>query len=468
MNTTKKSSMMDSFFKLSENGTNVKTEIMAGITTFVTMAYIIFVNPNILKLAGMNEAGALGDAAAGIGFEDPIVGSVFVATCIAAAIGTFIMGFYANLPFALAPGMGLNAFFTYGVVLGLGYTWQEALAAVFISGVLFIILTITGLREAIVNALPDSLKRAIGGGIGLFIALIGLQQGHIIVDNPATLIGFGDFTQSATIVTLIGLVVMGILMTRKIKGSILIGIVLTTLISIPMGVTTIPTDFTWSIPSIMPTLGQVDFKGLLNLGEVGVIGAIMSVVTVVISFSLVDMFDTIGTLVGTGSKAGFIKEDGKMKNMDKALFADSIATSAGALLGTSTTTTYVESASGVSEGGRTGLTAVTVGVLFVLALFLAPIVGIVPAEATAPALIIVGVLMMTSIKHIDFEDFSEALPAFLTMAIMPFSYSIANGIAAGLIFYPLTKVTMGKGKEVHPAIYVLAILFILRFTILPH
>lgn len=459
---------MDSFFKLKENKTDVKTEIMAGITTFVTMAYIIFVNPNVLKLAGMNEAGALGDAAAGIGFEDPIVGSIFVATCVAGAIGTLIMGLYANLPFGLAPGMGLNAFFTYGVVLGLGYTWQEALAAVFISGILFIILTITGLREAIVNALPDSLKRAIGGGIGLFIALIGFQQGHIIVDNPATLIGFGDFTQNATIVTLIGLLIIGVLMTRGIKGSILIGIIATTIISIPLGVTTVPTGFSFSIPSIAPTLFKADFVGLLNLGEVGLIGAIMSVVTVVISFSLVDMFDTIGTLVGTGAKAGFIQEDGRLKNMNKALFADSIATSVGALLGTSTTTTFVESASGVSEGGRTGLTAVTTGILFLLSLFLAPLVGMVPAEATAPALIVVGVLMMTSIKHIDFEDFSEALPAFLTMAIMPFSYSIANGIAAGLIFYPITKITTGKGKEVHPAIYVLAILFILRFTILPH
>ncbi|NBI07255.1 NCS2 family permease [Senegalia massiliensis] len=459
---------MDSFFKLKENKTDVKTEIMAGITTFVTMAYIIFVNPNVLKLAGMNEAGALGDAAAGIGFEDPIVGSIFVATCVAGAIGTLIMGLYANLPFGLAPGMGLNAFFTYGVVLGLGYTWQEALAAVFISGILFIILTITGLREAIVNALPDSLKRAIGGGIGLFIALIGFQQGHIIVDNPATLIGFGDFTQNATIVTIIGLLIIGVLMTRGIKGSILIGIIATTIISIPLGVTTVPTDFSFSIPSIAPTLFKADFVGLLNLGEVGLIGAIMSVVTVVISFSLVDMFDTIGTLVGTGAKAGFIQEDGRLKNMNKALFADSIATSVGALLGTSTTTTFVESASGVSEGGRTGLTAVTTGILFLLSLFLAPLVGMVPAEATAPALIVVGVLMMTSIKHIDFEDFSEALPAFLTMAIMPFSYSIANGIAAGLIFYPITKITTGKGKEVHPAIYVLAILFILRFTILPH
>ncbi|MGO1369007.1 MAG: NCS2 family permease [Senegalia sp. (in: firmicutes)] len=459
---------MDSFFKLKENNTNVKTEIMAGITTFVTMAYIIFVNPNILKLAGMNEAGALGDAAAGIGFEDPIVGAVFVATCVAAAIGTLIMGLYANLPFGLAPGMGLNAFFTYGVVLGLGYTWQEALAAVFISGILFIILTITGLREAIVDALPDSLKRAIGGGIGLFISLIGFQQGHIIVGNPATLIGFGDFTQKATIVTLIGLLIIAVLMTRGIKGSILIGIIATTIISIPLGVTSVPTEFNFSIPSLAPTLFKADFVGLLNLGEVGLIGAIMSVITVVISLSLVDMFDTIGTLVGTGAKAGFINKEGKLKNMDKALFADSIATSVGALLGTSTTTTFVESASGVSEGGRTGLTSVTIGVLFLLSLFLAPIVGMVPPEATAPALIIVGVLMMTSIKHIDFEDFSEALPAFLTMAIMPFTYSIANGIAAGLIFYPITKIVNGKAKEVHPIIYVLAILFILRFTILPH
>jgi AGZA family xanthine/uracil permease-like MFS transporter len=461
-------SMSKSIFRLDENKTNVKTEIMAGITTFVTMAYIIFVNPNILKLAGMNLQGLTGDAAAGIGFEDPVVGAVFVATCIAAAVGTLIMGLFANLPFALAPGMGLNAFFTYSVVITLGYTWQEALAAVFISGILFIILTITGLREAIVDAIPDSLKRAIGGGIGLFIALIGLQQAHIIVDNPATLVGFGNFTDVKTMVSLFGLILIGILMSKNIKGSILIGIVVTTLIGIPLGVTNVPSNFTWSIPSIKPTLFALDFAGLLRLGETSLIGALMSVITVVISFSLVDMFDTIGTLIGTGAKAGFLDENGRLKNMNKALFADAIATSVGALIGTSTTTTYVESASGVSEGGRTGLTAVTVGVLFILSLFLAPFVGIVPAEATAPALIIVGVLMMTSIKHIDFEDFTEALPAFLTMAIMPFSYSIANGIAAGLIFYPLTKLATGKGKEVHPAIYILAILFILRFTILPH
>ncbi|EOD00164.1 NCS2 family permease [Caldisalinibacter kiritimatiensis] len=457
-----------SIFKLKENGTNVKTEIMAGITTFVTMAYIIFVNPNILKLAGMNTQGVMGDAAAGIGFEDPIVGAVFVATCIAAAIGTFIMGFFANLPFALAPGMGLNAFFTYSVVMGLGYTWQEALAAVCISGMLFIVLTITGLREAIVDAIPDSLKRAIGGGIGLFIALIGFKQAHIIVSNPATLVSFGDFTKPEAIVPLIGLVIVGVLMSRNVKGSILIGIVATTLLGIPFGITNVPDNFTWSIPSLKPTLFALDFKGLLNLGEASLLGALMSVITVVISFSLVDMFDTVGTLIGTGAKAGFLDENGKLKNMNKALFADAIATSIGAFIGTSTTTTYVESASGVSEGGRTGLTAVTVGVLFILSLFLAPFVGIVPAEATAPALIVVGVLMMTSVKHIDFEDFTEALPAFLTMAIMPFSYSIANGIAAGLIFYPLTKLVTGKGKEVHPAIYILAVLFILRFTILPH
>lgn len=460
---------MESLFKLKENNTNVKTEIMAGITTFVTMAYIIFVNPNVLKLAGMNSQGVLGDAAAGIGFEDPIVGAVFVATCISAVIGCLIMGLFANLPFALAPGMGLNAFFTYGVVLTLGYTWQQALAAVFISGIFFIILTVTGLREAIVNALPDSLKRAIGGGIGLFIALIGFKSAHIIVANPATLVGFGDFTQPGAYVALAGLTVTGILMARKQKGAILIGIIFTTLIGIPAGITHIPETFSMSIPSLKPTLFALDFKGLLKMGgEVSVIGAVMSVITIVISFSLVDLFDTIGTLIGTGEKAGFIDENGKLKNMDKALFADAIATSVGALIGTSTTTTYVESTSGVSAGGRTGLTSVTVGVLFALSLFLAPFVGIVPAEATAPALIIVGVLMMTSVKHIDFEDFTEALPAFFTIAIMPFSYSIANGIAAGLIFYPITKVVTGKGKEVHPVIYVLAVLFIARFTILPH
>jgi len=468
--TKTKKGFLERIFHLSDAGTDAKTEILAGITTFITMAYIIFVNPNILKFAGMNSQGAIGDAAASFNaINDPVVASVFAATAISAAIGTFIMALYANVPFAQAPGMGLNAFFTYSVCINLGYTWQEALAAVFISGVLFIIITVTSLREKIVDALPKNLKLAISGGIGLFIALIGLKNGSIVVDNPATLVGFGSFTDKHALLTLIGIIITSILMARRVKGSILIGIIATTIIGIPMGITNISGVKILSMPpSLAPTFMKVDFRGLLGVGGAGLVGAISSVIMVVISFSLVDMFDTIGTLVGTAQKANMLDENGRMKNMNKALLADAVATAFGALLGTSTVTTYVESTAGISEGGKTGLTSFTVGVLFLLSLFFGGVVGIVPSEATAPALVIVGVLMMGAVKDIDFNDFTEALPAFFTIAIMPFSYSIANGIAAGIIFYPIVKIVTGKAKEVHPIIYVLAVLFILRFTMFPH
>lgn len=441
-------SKLDNYFKLSEKGTNTKTEIIAGITTFITMAYILFVNPDILSKAGMNY-----DA-------------VFIATCLSAAIGTFIMGFYANLPFAQAPGMGLNAFFTYGVVMGLGYTWQQALAAIFISGILFIILTVTGIREAIVDSIPTSLKYAISGGIGLFIALLGFTNAGIIVSDPDTFLAFGSFESAPVILAVIGLIITGVLMAKNVKASILIGILVTTIIGIPMGVTNtnINTEFAFDLS---PTFMQMDFVGLLNLGEAGLIGALTSIVTVVISFSLVDMFDTIGTLIGTATKAGMVDENGRLPDMNKALMADAVATSAGAILGTSTVTTFVESASGVAEGGKTGLTSVTTGILFLCSIFLAPVAGIVPAQATAPALIIVGVLMMGAVKQIDFDDFSEALPAFFTIAIMPFTYSIANGIAAGLIFYPIMKIAKGDAEDVKPTVYILALLFIIKFTLLP-
>lgn len=442
-------SALDNYFKLTENKTNVKTEIIAGITTFITMAYILFVNPDILQQAGME------------------FNAVFLATCLSAAIGTLIMGFYANIPFAQAPGMGLNAFFTYGVVMGLGYTWQQGLAIIFISGFLFILLTLTGAREYIIRAIPTSLKYAIGGGIGLFIALLGFKNAGIIISDPNTLVAFSRFDNAAVILAVIGIVITGVLMVKGVKGAILIGIVATTLIGIPMGVTNTAINPSISF-DLSPTFMQMDLKGLLKVSELGLVGAITSVATVVISFSLVDMFDTIGTLIGTASKAGMLDEDGNFPNMNKALLSDAVATSAGAILGTSTVTTFVESASGVAEGGKTGLTAVTTGILFLFSVFLAPLALVVPAEATAPALIIVGVLMMGSIKQINFDDFSEALPAFFTIAIMPFTFSIANGIAAGLIFYPIMKIATGKIKEVHPTIYILALLFILKFTILPH
>lgn len=464
-----KNSFLESFFKLKENKTNVRTEILAGITTFITMAYIIFVNPNILKLAGMNSANAVGDAAGKFAVgSDPIVSAVFVATCLAAAVGTFIMGFYANLPFAQAPGMGLNAFFTFTVCMTLKFTWQQALSAVLISGILFIIITVTSIREKIVDAIPQNLKFAISGGIGLFIALIGLKSGGIIVGNPSTLVGFGNFTQPGTLLTLIGIVITGILMAKDVKGSILIGIILTTIIGIPMGITSLSNVHVFSAPpSLAPTFAAFDFAGLLSKGGGSILGAILIVIMVVITICLVDLFDTIGTLVGTATKAGMVDKNGKVLRMKKALICDAVATTAGSVLGTSTVVTYVESTAGVTAGGRTGLTSVTVGVLFILSLFFSGLVGIVPGQATAPALVIVGVLMLGAVKNIDFSDFTEALPSFFAIAIMPFSYSIANGIAAAMIFYPIVKVATGRHKELHPIVYILALLFILRFILLP-
>ncbi len=451
MGTKKESvSALDNYFKLTENKTDAKTEIIAGVTTFVTMAYILFVNPNILSATGM----------------DP--NAVFLATTLSAAVGTFMMGLYANLPFAQAPGMGLNAFFAFSVVLVLGYTWQQALAIVFLSGILFILLTVTGARKAIIDAIPASLKHAIGGGIGLFIALIGFQNAGIVIHEENTLVTLTRFDNPAVILAVIGLVITGILMVKRVKGAILIGIILTTIIGIPMGVTNTAIDTAINF-NISPTLLKMDFRGLLDpQGTNSLLTTIMSAITVIISFSLVDMFDTIGTLIGTANKAGLLDEEGNLRNMDRALLADAVATSVGAVLGTSTVTTYVESAAGVAEGGRTGLTAVTTGALFIVAIFLAPFALAIPSAATAPALIIVGVLMMGAVKQINFDDFTEALPAFLTIAVMPFTYSIANGIAAGLIFYPIVKIVTGKAKEVHPTVYILAILFILRFTVLPH
>lgn len=462
--------MLQSFFKLKENNTNIKTEILAGFTTFITMAYAILVIPNILKLSGMNAQGLIGDAALAFNsLNDPVVGSIFTAMCLAGGLSSILMGVYANLPFALAPGMGLCAFFSYSVCITLGYTWNQAIAAVFISGILFILITLTSIREKIVEALPENLKIAISAGIGLFVALIGFKSGGIVVANPGTLVSFGNFTNPNAILTLIGICITGILMARNVRGSILIGIIVTTIIGIPMGITHIEGIKILSTPpSIAPTFMKFDFQGLLGIGGSGIIGAITSVIMVVITFSLVDLFDTIGTLVGTAEKAQMIDENGKVRNMRKALLCDAVATTFCAALGTPTTATYVESTAGIAEGGRTGLTTCVVGILFLLSLFFAGLVGIVPAEATAPALIIVGVLMMGAVTKVNFEDFTEALPAFFTIAMMPFSYSIANGIAAGVIFYPIVKVTTGRSKEVHPIVYILAVLFIIRFIMLPN
>ncbi len=462
------------FFKLKENGTTVKTEVLAGITTFMAMAYIIIVNPATLTA----PMGIMQWAEADINFYYLVI---FNATCIAAAIGTLMMALYANLPFAQAPGMGLNAFFAFTIMLGMGLSFQQGLAAVAVSGILFIIITIFGLREMIVTAIPDNLKHAISAGIGLFIAFIGLQNSKIIVPNSVigvSLLNFAnpEYSESvaSAVVALIGLAIMGILIVRKVKGSILLGIIATTIVGIPFGVTRFDrlAGANWMprFISMNEYMERVfpDFGGLLKFtGSNTVLGAIFGVIMIIIAFSLVDMFDTIGTLIGTGAKAGLLDEQGKLPRMDKALMADAVATTVGAFLGTSTVTTYIESGAGISEGGKTGLTSVVTAVLFILALFIAPIVGIIPAAATAPALIVVGVLMMSAVKNINFTDFDEALPAFITMALMPFSYSIATGIAGGFIFYPIVKIAKGKAKEVHPIIYVLAVLFILRFMLLP-
>jgi len=460
---------LEKIFQLKKNNTDAKTEIIAGFTTFITMAYALLVIPNVLKFSGMNSAGVIGDAAESLSIlTDPVIASIYTATCLVSAIGTLIMAFHANLPYALAPGIGLTAFFTYSVCMNMGYTWQQGLAAIFISGVLFILITLTSIREKIINCLPQNIKLAITGGIGLFIALIGLKSGGIIVSNPSTLVSFGDFTDKNVILTLIGITIMGILMARNVKGSMLIAIVITTIIGIPLGITKIEGIQLFSKPySMAPTFLKFDFPGLLTQNGTGFLSAFASIIMVILTFSMVDLFDTIGTLVGTAHKANMIEPDGKIKNMKKALIADSVSTSLSAMFGSTTTSTYVESSAGIAAGGRTGLTSMVVAILFIASLFFGGIVGVVPAQATAPALVIVGILMMESVKEIDFSDFTEALPAFFTIAIMPFSYSIANGIAAGIIFYPIMKVFTGRQKEVHPIIYILALLFTLRFIFIP-
>jgi len=460
-------------FKLKENGTNVRTEIIAGATTFFTMVYIIFVNPAIL--------GAVP------GFEK---GGIFVATIIATVIGTLIMGFVANVPYALAPGMGLNAFFTYTVCFGLGFSWQQALAMVLICGIINIIITVTKVRKAIIKSIPKTLQFAIGAGIGLFIAYIGLKDANIIkftvdpwniINDPAAvggtvisnggaipaLVNFNAVLNPMALMAIIGVAITAVLMVLRVKGAILIGIIATTLIGIPLGITVYNPENAYALSDISKTMFQFDFGGLFADPA-----KIIVVIVTVFAFSLTDTFDTIGTFIGTGRKTGIFDDkdeaalfEGKgfKSKMDKALFADATATSIGSLFGTSNTTTYIESAAGISEGGRTGLTSVVTAALFLLCLILAPIAGMVTVAATAPALIIVGVLMAEPLMKIKWSDFEEALPAFFTIIIMPFTYSISNGIAAGFIFYVLAKIFRGKAKEVHPLLYVFTGLFLIYF-----
>lgn len=473
MDTTKgkknNKSFLDSFFKLSENNTTVRTEVLAGLTTFLTMAYIIFVNPAILSLTKMDR------------------GAVFVATILAAVIGTFVMGFFANVPFAQAPGMGLNAFFTFTVVFGLGFTWQQALAMVFICGIINIIITVTKIRKMIIHAIPESLQYAISGGIGLFIAYIGVKEAHFLQftgDAANRIVPLGDggifsdvipaivnFKDPVAQLALIGLIITVVLMVLEVKSSILIGIVATTIIGIFFKVTQVPnfSEISFAVPSIEPTLFKLDFAGLFGDPKKTFIA-----LTTIFSFSLTDTFDTIGTFLGTGRKSGIFDEkdeesvetgSGMSSKLEKALFADATATSIGALLGTSNTTTYVESATGISQGGRTGLTSVSTGILFLACLFIAPIAGMVPGAATAPALIVVGVLMAEGLSKIEWANFEIAVASFLTVSFMPFTYSITTGVAAGFIFYCIAKLVKGKAKEVHPILYIVTGLFILSYVI---
>ena len=426
--------MFEKLFKLSENGTNVRTEIIAGLTTFLTMAYIIFVNPMILADAGMDH------------------GAVFVATCLAAAIGCFIMGFVANYPIAQAPGMGLNAFFTYAVVMGMGYTWQVALAAVFVSGVIFIFLSIFKIREWIINSIPMSLRVGISAGIGLFLAFIALSNAGIVVSNPATKVSLGDITAIAPMLGALGFFLTIALVHRGVKGAVMIAILAITAIGIAIG------DVQYggimsTPPSLAPTFMQLDFSAVFEIG----------MISVVFAFLFVDLFDTAGTLVGVATKANLIKEDGKLPRMNKALLADSTATSIGALLGTSNTTSYVESVAGVAEGGRTGLTAVVVGILFLLALFFSPLAGMIPAYATSGALFYVAILMMSGLVGIDWRDLTEAAPVVVTCLLMPLTYSIAEGISLGFIAYAAIKLLSGKGRDVSPAVWVMSVIFILKY-----
>lgn len=425
--------MLEKLFQLKAHGTNVRTEILAGVTTFLTMAYIIFVNPMMMADAGI----------------DP--GAAFVATCLAAALGSLIMGAWANYPIALAPGMGLNAFFSYTVVGSMGYSWQVALGAVFISGFLFFMLSIFRIREWIINSIPMPLRSAIAAGIGLFLALIALKSAGIVVDNPATLVGAGDMTQPGPLLAALGFMLIVALAYRRVTGAVMIGILVITGISLLFGLTQ-ATGFVSAPPSLAPTFLELDIRGALDVGLVAVIFA----------FLFVDLFDTSGTLIGVAQKADLVDKDGKLPCLGRALMADSTATMFGSLLGTSTTTSYVESAAGTAVGGRTGLTACVVAALFLLSLFLSPLAGAVPAFATAPALFFVAVLMTSGLVQVNWEDLTEAAPVVVTALMMPLTFSIANGIALGFITWTAIKLLSGRWRDLNPSLYVLSALFIVK------
>ena len=452
--------MLEKMFKLKENNTSVRTEVIAGITTFMTMAYILAVNPNMLGAAGMNPT------------------AVLIATCLASFVGTLAMALLANYPFALAPGMGLNAYFAYTVCGNMGYSWKVALMAVFAEGIIFIILSLTNVREAIFNAIPATLKKGVGAGIGLFIAFIGLQGGHIVVNNDSTLLTYVKFTENwhtegiCAVLALVGLLLTAILYVKGVKASILIGIIVTWVLGMicqATGIYVIDPDAGYY--SLYPTLQFTDFTAIKDtFGQCftadfsGV--RVIDFIVVLFSFLFVDMFDTIGTLIGVSDKAGMLDEEGKLPNVKQALLADAVATSAGAIFGTSTTTTFVESSAGVGAGARTGLASVVTGFLFLLAIFFAPIFTAIPGFATAPALIFVGFLMVSAIVKVDFDDLTDAIPAYLCLIAMPLMYSIAEGIAIGVISYAILNLVCGKHKKITPLMYILAVLFICKYIFL--
>ncbi|MBR5238918.1 MAG: NCS2 family permease [Paludibacteraceae bacterium] len=427
--------MLKKLFGFDPAKTTIRTEILAGITIFLTMSYILAVNPAMFKLLdGMPE------------------GSVFTSTALAAIVGCLAMAFWGKLPFGLAPGMGLNAFFVYTVCIGMGYAWQFALTAVFIEGLIFILLTVTNVREAIVKAIPVNLRYAVGAGIGLFIAFIGLQNAGVIVNSDATLVVLGDITSGSALLAMIGLIITGVLYLKNVRGALLLGILITTLIGIPMGIT----DFKGVLSqphSIAPIFCQFDWKNILTL----------DMVVIVFTFLFIDMFDTVGTLIGVCTKAKLVDEKGNIDRLNQAFMADAIATTVGACLGTSTTTTYVESASGVAQGGRSGLTAFVIACCFAVALFFSPLFLSIPAAAIAPVLIIVGLMMLEPVKNIDFNDFSEAIPAFVCIIVMPLAYSISDGILIGMICYSIFNLLCGNFKKLTPTMIILSILFILKY-----
>lgn len=437
-------------FKLKENKTTFKTELMAGLTTFMTMAYILVVNPSILSTTGM-DAGAL-----------------LTATCIASALGTFFMAFFANYPFVLAPGMGLNAYFAFTICAQKGYSWHVALAAVFVEGIIFIILSAVNVREAIFNAIPANMKKAVSVGIGMFIAFIGLQNAGVVINNASTCVSLGDVKTVPVALALIGTIITLVLVIRKVKGALLVGILITWILGIicqlagvyvvdvEAGVySLIPTGLISAPPSIAPIAGKLSFSGI----------SIFDFIVVIFAFLFVDLFDTLGTLIGVSTKAGFLDKEGKLPRIKGALFADALATTVGAVLGTSTVTTFVESASGVSDGGRSGLTALTAGVLFLVALLFSPILTTIPSFATTPALVVVGLMMVENVRDIDFSDYTEGFPAFMTILMMVVCYSISEGLVFGVISYVLLKLFGGKKNELNPVIVIIAILFFLKLIL---